>query len=131
MIVIECLAIDRQAAVAGFGKYLDEMLEGGLFLDCDDVGARHADIAGVALPEVEQVADHLAFERGQIAFLVGGGVVLVLLDRFFERARSESSVSPNSIERSARQTLGLSLDRESRGRAAHFVGHFGGQSSIG
>src|SRR5204862_333541 len=39
----------------------------GALLDRDDVRARHADIAGVALAEMEQVAQHLALDRGKVA----------------------------------------------------------------
>ncbi len=81
---IEIVAIDRQAAVAGLGEQLDEVGERRLLLDRDDVGARHADIACVPLAEMQQVADHLALERGEIALGIGGGIALVPVDRILE-----------------------------------------------
>ena len=81
---IKIVAVDRQAAVARFGEQLDEVGERGVLLDRDDVGARHADIACVTLAEMQQVADHLAFERGEIALGIGGGIALVPVDRILE-----------------------------------------------
>ncbi|EEF24350.1 conserved hypothetical protein [Ricinus communis] len=64
---IELVAIDGKAAVAGFLEQLHQLGEAGPFLDRDDVRPRHADIAGIALAEMEQVLEHLALDRGQVA----------------------------------------------------------------
>ena len=66
------------------GEQLDEVRERRLLLDRDDVRARHADVAGIALAEVQQVADHLALERGEIALRIGRGIALVPVDRILE-----------------------------------------------
>ena len=81
---IELAAIDRQAAVPGLGEQLDEGGEARALLDRDDVGARHADVAGVALAEVEEIAHHLPFERRQVALGVGSGVALMAVDRLLQ-----------------------------------------------
>src|SRR3546814_4102704 len=70
---IERVAIDRQPAVPGAREGSHQIVEGNALFDRDNVRAWHADIAGVAFTEVEQVAHHLAFERREIALGVGAG----------------------------------------------------------
>lgn len=81
---VEAAAIDRQAAMARFGEQGDEIGEAGLFLDRDDVRARHADIARVAFAEMEQVADHLALELRQVADGIGSRIVFMAFDHVLE-----------------------------------------------
>ena len=81
---IELVAIHRQSAVAGIGEGADQVGEGDALLDRDDVGARHADVARVALAEVQEVADHLALELGQVALGVGRRIAFVAVDRLLE-----------------------------------------------
>ncbi len=81
---IELVAIDRHPAVPGFREQLDEIGEAGGFLHGDDVRARHADIARVALAEMEQILEHLALDRGEIAGGRLAAFVLMLVDRFLD-----------------------------------------------
>jgi len=81
---IELVAIDRQAAVAGFLEQLHQVGEAGLLVDGDDVRARHADIAAIALAEMKQVAQHLPLDRGEIADGALAAVLLMLVDRVFQ-----------------------------------------------
>ncbi|PAV74855.1 hypothetical protein WR25_14119 [Diploscapter pachys] len=81
---IQLPAIDRQAAVPRLREDLYQMREGRIFLDRDDVGTRHANIARVALAEMQQVAHHLPFQRRQVALGVGAGIVLMPVDRLFQ-----------------------------------------------
>src|SRR3546814_2514474 len=53
---IERVAIDRQPAVPGAREGSHQIVEGNALFDRDNVRAWHADIAGVAFTEVEQVA---------------------------------------------------------------------------
>jgi len=96
---IELLAIDRQPAMPGLGEQGDEVGEAGLLLNRDDVRARHADIARVSLAEMEQVAHHLAFERGKVAGRVGLGIVLMRIDRLLElrKERKERQMLPSLL----------------------------------
>jgi hypothetical protein len=64
--VIQALAIYRQPAVSGLGKGGDQIGERDRLLYGDDVRPRHADPAHVALPEMEQVTQHLPLDRGEI-----------------------------------------------------------------
>ena len=68
----------------GVGEQRHQIGEAGPLLDCDDVGARHADIARILLAEMEEVADHLAFQRRQVALGVGRGIALVPVDRLLQ-----------------------------------------------
>ena len=81
--LVERIAIDRHPAVAVFGERGDQFGEAGRSRDGDDLAARDGHVVGVVLAEMEQVADHLAFERGQVALGVAG-IVLMLVDRFLE-----------------------------------------------
>src|SRR3546814_2491132 len=78
------LAIDRQPAVPGAREGSHQIVEGDALFDRDNVRAWHADIAGVAFTEVEQVAHHLAFERREIALGVGAGLAFMLVDHLLE-----------------------------------------------
>jgi hypothetical protein len=61
----------------------------------DDLAARHRDVVGVVLAEMEQVAQHLPFERREVALfrLLAAAVLLlgVLVDDFLE-LRAQRSV---------------------------------------
>ena len=81
---IERLSIDGQAAMPGFRENLDEMVEGGPLFHRDDVGAGDTHIPGITLAEMEEIADHLPLERGQIALGIGAGIALMPIDRLFE-----------------------------------------------
>ena len=81
---IEFLAIDRQAAMAGLLEQLHQIGEAGVFVHGDDVRPRHADIAGIALPEVEQVAQHLALDGRKVADRAPAALVLMLVDRILD-----------------------------------------------
>ena len=66
------------------GEDADQIVEAGAFLHRDDVRTGDADIARVALAEMQQVAHHRPFERGEIAHRIGRRIVLVAVDRFLE-----------------------------------------------
>ena len=63
---VEILAIDGNAAVAGFGEQRGEIGEARLLLDGDDVGAGNGDVVDRMLRKMQQVAQHLPLDRGQV-----------------------------------------------------------------
>ena len=65
--VIEALAIDGQAAVAGVGERADQVVEADARRHGHDVAARDADVAGGLLAEMKQVAKHLPLGGRQVA----------------------------------------------------------------
>ena len=77
---IELLLVDRQAAMAGLGKGLDQLGEAARARHGDDVGAGDGDVGDIALAEMEQVAKHLALDRGEIAHR--RALALMAFDRF-------------------------------------------------
>ena len=72
--------------MAVLGESLDHFVPGRAGGQCDDLAARNRDIVGVVFAEMEQVAQHLPLERGQIAVgvNVGAAVFLVLVDCLFK-----------------------------------------------
>jgi hypothetical protein len=90
---IERFAIDRQAAVAMLGKGGNHFGKAGRGGNGDDFAARDGDVVGIAFAEMEQVLEHLAFHRHQVA--IGA------LDRGRVRARA-----PRSLPRSAPAATG-------------------------
>ncbi len=65
--LIEALAIDGQAAVAGVGERADEVVEADAARHGDDVTARDANVARGLLAKVQQVAQHLPLGRAEVA----------------------------------------------------------------
>ena len=89
--IIERLAVDRHARMAMFGEGRDHLLPANRRIDRDDLPARHRDVIGIVLGEVEQVAQHLPLGPRQIAARAAAvlgrsqaALALVLVDRFFE-----------------------------------------------
>ncbi len=76
---IERPAIDGQARMAGLDEELDQRVEAGAFLDGDDVATQHRHVAHRAVAEIEQVLEHDALGRRQVAGV--GSVVLMIFDR--------------------------------------------------
>ena len=82
--LIEALAIDRQPAVSRVRECTHEIFEADVTRHGDNVASGHADFAGRLLAEMEQVAQHLALDRAEVA---GDGLAVGLfglIDRFLD-----------------------------------------------
>ena len=64
--LVETIAINRKAAVLGVGERADEVLERQGRRHCNHLATGDADIAGIALTEVQQVAEHLPLGRAKV-----------------------------------------------------------------
>ena len=61
--IVEILAIDRNAAMAVFGKNIDKVAKRGAFLDSDHVGPGNGYIVNPVLAEMQHIAQHFEFQR--------------------------------------------------------------------
>ena len=80
--IIEALAVNRQAAVAGIRKRADQVVEADARRHGHDVPAGDADVTGSLLAEVKNVAEHLPFGGRQVASDLTR--FLGLVDRLFD-----------------------------------------------
>ena len=75
--------------MAVLGEGLDKLVPSRAGIDRDDLAAGHGDIVCIVLREVQQVAQHLAFDQRQVASAAVFGrflavLALMLVDRFFQ-----------------------------------------------
>lgn len=90
--IIQPLTVNGHPRMAMFGEHRDQFIPRNRRIHRNDLAARHGDIIGIMFGKMQQIAQHLPFERSQIAFLAGFGwrgcakavFVLVLVNRFFE-----------------------------------------------
>ena len=82
--LVERLAINRQPRMAVLGKSADHFVPARGAGDGDDLAARDRHVIGIVLAEMEQVAQHLALQRGEIAVALRRAIFLVVVDRFFQ-----------------------------------------------
>ena len=80
--IVEIVAIDGQAAVPRLREGRHQIGERDILGHRDDFAARHADVADRALAEVEEVAQHGALDRREIAG--GRRLALALLDHLLD-----------------------------------------------
>ena len=76
--VVAGAAEHRHAAVPGFLEQRDERRKAVLQIEHHHVAARHADVAGLALAEVQHVLEHGALDGGQV--VTPGNIVIMLVD---------------------------------------------------
>ena len=71
---VQRFAIDRHPAVAMFGKQGHQFVPLRTGGHGNDLAARDRHIIGVMLAEMQEIAQHLQFDRGKIAFPFAGAV---------------------------------------------------------
>ena len=87
--LVERFPINRQARVAVLGELRNQLVPARFGIDRDNLAARNSDIVCVVFAEMQQVAEHGAFRRRQIALglfaiAIGRLFLFMLVNRFFD-----------------------------------------------
>ena len=78
--LVESFAVDRQTGMGGLDHLIGDFGQRGIFLDRDDIGARHHHIARADIAQAKDVADHGAFAGVDL-----NCALIALVDQFFNR----------------------------------------------
>ena len=66
--IIEGVVVDDEARMGGVLEDVEEVAEGDVLLDRDDVGARHHDVVDPALAQAQDILEHPALVRREAGF---------------------------------------------------------------
>ena len=107
--IVERVAVDRQARMAGGAEEGEQFAERRLDADRDDVGARHHHVGDAHLVQRQHVLEDRPFLRREVG--VGSRLLQSVLDVVAHRGGLEAEQGPQPLEQAGRALAGAGFGR--------------------